>query len=118
MATPNFQSLTRPLLRLADDGVEHSLATTRTPRADQFGLSDEEQKELQSASATSLFSPHVAVAIRRCSLPSVHFQRFRGCGLFGMEEDYLPGVLVLPNNGTQRGRGQTLHMKRRGGSSA
>ena len=43
MAIPDFQSLMLPLLQLAVDGEEHSLAESRAPLAEQFNLTEEER---------------------------------------------------------------------------
>jgi restriction system protein len=39
MAVPDFQSLMLPLLRMASDGQEHSLAEARDALAEEFHLS-------------------------------------------------------------------------------
>ncbi|HMP78840.1 MAG TPA: winged helix-turn-helix domain-containing protein [Pirellulaceae bacterium] len=46
MPIPDFQSLMLPLLQLAADGAEHSLADARTSLAEQLPLTDEERAEL------------------------------------------------------------------------
>lgn len=51
-----------PLLSLALDGEEHSLANVRTPLADQFSLTDEERKELLPSGQQPRFNNRVAWA--------------------------------------------------------
>jgi restriction system protein len=62
VAIPDFQSLMLPLLKLADDGVEHSLAASRAPLADQFGLTEDERKELLPSGQQPRFNNRVAWA--------------------------------------------------------
>jgi restriction system protein len=46
MAVPDFQALMLPLLQLAADSKEHSLAEARDKLASQFKLSDGDLAEL------------------------------------------------------------------------
>jgi restriction system protein len=46
MAVPDFQSLMLPLLRITGDKQEHSIPETIDLLAEEFGLTDEERKEL------------------------------------------------------------------------
>jgi restriction system protein len=46
MAIPDYQSLMLPLLRLAGDGKEHSMRETIERLAADFGLSDDDRKQL------------------------------------------------------------------------
>ncbi|HLJ10378.1 MAG TPA: restriction endonuclease [Planctomycetaceae bacterium] len=62
MAIPDFQSLMLPLLQLAADGQEHSLAESRTPLAQQFGVTEEERKELLPSGQQPTFNNRVAWA--------------------------------------------------------
>ena len=62
MPIPDFQTLMLPLLKLAADGAEHSLAECREPLAMQFGLSDEERKELLPSSRQPRFTNRVSWA--------------------------------------------------------
>jgi restriction system protein len=62
MAIPDFQSMMLPLLRFAADGTEHSVAETRSPLADQFGLTDDERAELLPSGQQSRFNNRVAWA--------------------------------------------------------
>jgi len=45
MAVPDFQSLMMPLLRIAANGQEHSLAEARDVLAAEFKLSDTDREE-------------------------------------------------------------------------
>lgn len=62
MAVPDFQSLMMPLLRLAADGQEHSLAEARESLAAQFELSDRDREEPLPSGRQSKFSNRVAWA--------------------------------------------------------
>ncbi|MBI3461978.1 MAG: restriction endonuclease [Planctomycetes bacterium] len=62
MAIPDFQSLMLPLLKLAADGEEHSCADCRGPLADQFGLTEEQRKELLPSGQQSRLNNRVAWA--------------------------------------------------------
>lgn len=46
MPIPEYQTAMLPLLRLSADGQEHSVREVIEKLADDFGLSDEERKEL------------------------------------------------------------------------
>ncbi len=62
MPIPDFQSIMRPLLELASDGKEHSLAEARDQLARVFELSDEEQKSLLPSGRQATFTNRVAWA--------------------------------------------------------
>ncbi|MGI6416026.1 MAG: restriction endonuclease [Thermoguttaceae bacterium] len=62
MAIPDFQSMMLPLLRFAADGAEHSVAESRSPLGDQFGLTDDERAELLPSGQQSRFNNRVAWA--------------------------------------------------------
>jgi restriction system protein len=62
MAVPDFQSLMLPLLRVAADAKEHSLAEAREKLADEFKLSHEDHEELLPSGRQSKFSNRVAWA--------------------------------------------------------
>lgn len=55
MAVPDFQSLMLPLLQMAADGKEHSLAEARDVLATEFRLSDADQEELLPSGRQSKF---------------------------------------------------------------
>lgn len=46
MAVPDYQSFMLPLLKIASDGKEHAINETAELLAQQFGLSDQDRKEL------------------------------------------------------------------------
>jgi restriction system protein len=62
MAVPDFQTLMLPLLRVAADGEEHSLAEARTALSAEFKLTDAEQEELLPSGRQTKFSNRVAWA--------------------------------------------------------
>jgi restriction system protein len=62
MAVPDFQSLMLPLLRIAEDGKEHSLAEAREKMATDFALTKEDRDELLPSGRQSKFSNRVAWA--------------------------------------------------------
>ena len=62
MAIPDYQTLMLPLLRLAGDGEEHSLRETIETLADEFGLSDEERRDLLPSGRQPTFDNRVGWA--------------------------------------------------------
>lgn len=62
MAVPDFQSLMLPLLRVAQDGSDHSLAEARDVLAAEFKLSKADQEELLPSGSQSRFGNRVAWA--------------------------------------------------------
>src|SRR5262245_17594478 len=56
MAVPDFQSFMLPLLRLAADGEEHSLAEAVERLADEFQLSSEDRSQLLKSGGTRLYN--------------------------------------------------------------
>lgn len=62
MGVPDFQSLMLPLLRIAEDGKEHSLADARTLLASEFKLTQAEQEERLPSGRQSRFANRVAWA--------------------------------------------------------
>ena len=62
MGVPDFQSLMLPLLRMAADGREHSLADARDVLASDFKLSDAELQELLPSGRQPKFANRVAWA--------------------------------------------------------
>jgi restriction system protein len=62
MSVPDFQSMMLPMLRIAGDGKEHSLAEVRGRLAAEFGLSQAEQEELLPSGRQSRFHNRVAWA--------------------------------------------------------
>lgn len=62
MPIPDFQSFTLPLLKLAEDGHEHSLAEARDVIAQQLGLTPEERDEMLPSGRQRRFNNRVAWA--------------------------------------------------------
>jgi restriction system protein len=62
VAVPDFQSLMLPLLRVAADGEEHSLAETRPLLAAELKLSEADQDELLPSGRQTRFANRVAWA--------------------------------------------------------
>lgn len=62
MAVPDFQTIMLPLLKLASDGKERSLADTRVALADDFNLTQEELEELLPSGTQPVFNNRVAWA--------------------------------------------------------
>jgi restriction system protein len=62
MSVPDYQSIMLPLLRLAADREEHPLRGAVEALADQFGLSDEERKELLPSGRQATFDNRVGWA--------------------------------------------------------
>ena len=62
MAIPDFQTLMLPLLRLAADGVEHTLAGSVEALADELALSEAERAQLNPSGRARTFYNRVAWA--------------------------------------------------------
>jgi restriction system protein len=62
MAVPDFQSLMMPLLRIAEDGQEHSLGEARDVLAAEFRLSESDREEPLPSGRQPKFSNRVAWA--------------------------------------------------------
>lgn len=62
MAIPDYQTLMRPLLEFAADGLEHSVAEAREKLASLFRLTEEERKELLPSGRQPVFTNRVAWA--------------------------------------------------------
>jgi len=60
MPIPDFQTLMRPLLRLASDGKEHSTKESVNQLASEFSLSEEERHALLPSGVQSVFTNRVA----------------------------------------------------------
>jgi restriction system protein len=63
MPIPDYQSLMLPVLQLAGDGQEHTLAGSIETLAQQFHLSDEERKEMLPSGTQARFDNRVSWAI-------------------------------------------------------
>jgi restriction system protein len=59
---PDYQTVMLPLLRLAADGQEHSLREAIERLADEFGLNEEERKELLPSGSQATFDNRVGWA--------------------------------------------------------
>ena len=62
MPVPDFQSLMLPMLQIAADGKEHSLAEAREVLSPQFSLTEADLDELLPSGRQSKFSNRVAWA--------------------------------------------------------
>ena len=62
MAIPDYQTIMLPLLKLANDGQEHFLRDAVEMLADEFGLTDEERKELLPSGQQAVFVNRVGWA--------------------------------------------------------
>ena len=62
MAIPDFQSIMLPLLKLCADGQEHTNREAIDTLARNFGLSEEEQKQLLPSGQQCVFDNRVAWA--------------------------------------------------------
>ena len=62
MTIPDYQTILLPLLRLAADGEEHSLREAIERLADEFGLNEEERKELLPSGSQATFDNRVGWA--------------------------------------------------------
>jgi restriction system protein len=60
MAIPDFQTIMLPVLRLTQDGHDHTLASTRDQLAQEFGLTDEERAQLLPSGRQASFSNRIA----------------------------------------------------------
>jgi restriction system protein len=62
MPIPDFQTVMRPLLELASDGTEHSMADAREKLARVFKLTEQDTKELLPSGRQAIFGNRVAWA--------------------------------------------------------
>jgi restriction system protein len=62
MAIPDYQTVMLPLLRFAVDQQEHSLREAIDKLAEEFGLTDEERKELLPSGQQEVFMNRVGWA--------------------------------------------------------
>ena len=71
MAIPDYQTIMLPLLKFAEDKMEHSTRESIEYLASQFKLTDEERKELLPSGTARLFDNRVGWAstyIRKAGL--------------------------------------------------
>ena len=59
MAIPDYQSLMLPLLQLASDQEEHTIAETVGSLAKEFKLTEQEQEELLTSGSETVFTNRV-----------------------------------------------------------
>lgn len=62
MTIPDFQTIMLPLLELAGDGKEHTVAEARAALGDRFGLSEQERAELLPSGKQARFGNRVGWA--------------------------------------------------------
>ena len=62
MAIPDFQSIMLPLLRFCSDAKEHTNREAIDHLTNEFGLSEEEQKELLPSGRQAIFHNRIAWA--------------------------------------------------------
>ncbi len=62
MAVPSFENFMLPMLKLASDGQEHSLAEAREILAKEFDLTEEDREELLPSGLQRVFDNRVAWA--------------------------------------------------------
>lgn len=60
MAIPDYQTIMLPLLKHLSDGRERANAETIEELEDEFGLTEDERKELLSTGRQTLFTNRVA----------------------------------------------------------
>ena len=95
MAVPDFQSLILPLLKIAGDGNEHSLNEAFEILAQQFGLSNQDRKEMLPSGKQRKFDNRVGWA--RTYLIKALLLSSAGRSKFRITER---GMNVLKNNPT------------------
>ncbi|VBB44952.1 Mrr restriction system protein [uncultured Desulfatiglans sp.] len=96
MPIPDYQSIMLPILKFTGDGKEHSLRETIEFLAQQFGLSDEERKELLPSGRQATFDNRVGWA--RTYMKKAGLLDYTGRGLFCITER---GKEVLSKNPTE-----------------
>jgi len=62
MAIPDFQSLMLPIMKIAEDGNEHTSRELRQRIGEQLGLTEEERKELLPSGTQPVFTNRLAWA--------------------------------------------------------
>jgi len=71
MAIPDYETLMLPILKLADDGNEHSLREATEFAINKFDLTEQEQKQLLPSGATRVIVNRVgwaATYLKKCNL--------------------------------------------------
>jgi restriction endonuclease Mrr len=69
MAIPDFQSIMLPLLRFCADGTEHTNREALDALAKEFGLTEDEQKQLLPSGQQCVIDNRVAACFRTSRLP-------------------------------------------------
>src|SRR6266550_3513272 len=62
MPIPDFQSLMLPIMKVAQDGAEHTARELREKLAHELGLSDEERQQLLPSGLQPVFTNRLAWA--------------------------------------------------------
>lgn len=62
MPIPDFQSLMLPIMKIAQDGEEHTMREVRQRIGDELGLSDAERKQLLPSGSQPVFTNRIAWA--------------------------------------------------------
>ena len=96
MPIPDYQSIMLPLLKFIGDGKERSLRETIESLAQQFGLSEEERKELLPSGRQATFDNRVGWA--RTYMKKASLLNYTGRGFFCITER---GKEVLSQNPTE-----------------
>ena len=96
MPIPDYQSIMLPILKFIGDGKERSLRETIESLAQQFGLSEEERKELLPSGRQATFDNRVGWA--RTYMKKAGLLDYTGKGLFCITER---GKEVLSQNPTE-----------------
>ena len=96
MPVPDYQSIMLPLLKFIGDGKERSLRETIESLAQQFGLSEEERKELLPSGRQATFDNRVGWA--RTYMKKAGLLDYSGRGFFSITER---GQEVLSQNPTE-----------------
>src|SRR5438552_18631628 len=84
MPIPDFQSLMLPIMKVAQDGAEHTARELRKVLADQLGLSEEERQQLLPSGAQPVFTNRLAWA--RSHLTMARLLEKTGRGTFRITE--------------------------------
>jgi restriction system protein len=79
MPIPDYQTLMLPLLKVAADGKEHPVREAINTLAGQFGLTDEERKELLPSGTDSVFDNRVGWARTYLKKANLIEYSKRGC---------------------------------------
>src|SRR4026207_1096102 len=78
MAIPDFQSLMLPIMKIAQDGAEHTARELRAQIAKNLGLSDDELKELLPSGQQPVFTNRLAWARAHLRMAGLLEKKGRG----------------------------------------